>query len=198
LATDPAETLTGSPLVASAAPDEALMMLIRDGDAMALHELMQRYWRPLLAYAGRIAADDDAAADLVQQTFIRLWQQRERWTPTGTVSAYVHRIARNAALNERRAHNARTRRDEQQLRAESASPWTPLECLEQKELETAFRAALLRLPSRRKEVYLLAKEEKLSYLEISARLGISPQTVANHLSAAMLDLRRHLRELLER
>lgn len=196
--TDPTSVPTGSPLVATAASDEALMQLIRDGDAMALHELMRRYWRPLLAYATQILRDPDAAADMVQQTFIRLWQKRDCWKPSGTVSAYVHRIARNAALNERRARAARLQRDDVQAQVEPTSPWTPLHALEEKELRDALRVALDRLPPRRREVYLLARDEELTYLEIAARMGISPQTVANHLSAAVVDLRRHLRVLLER
>jgi RNA polymerase sigma-70 factor (ECF subfamily) len=198
VSSDPERVPTGSPLVATAASDEALMMLIRDGDAMALHELMRRYWRPLLAYTGHILRDPDAAADVVQLSFIRLWQKRESWTPSGTVSAYVHRIARNAALNECRARAAREQRDDTQASQVSASPCTPLQSLEEKELREAIDVALGRLPSRRKEVYLLAREEELSYLEIAARMGIAPQTVANHMSAAVGDLRRHLSELLER
>ncbi len=198
VATDPEDVPTGSPLVATTASDESLMMLIRDDDAMALHQIMQRYWRPLLAYTAHILRDRDAAADVVQSTFIRLWQKRQAWTPSGTVSAYLHRIARNAALNECRARAAREQRDDAQANHLGASPHTPLQSLEEKELRAALQVALQRLPSRRKEVYLLARDEELSYHEIAARMGISPQTVANQLSAAVVDLRRHLTELLER
>ena len=70
--------------------------------------------------------------------------------------------------------------------------WTPLQTLEEKELRAGLEAALRLLPERRKEVFMLARFQRLTYDEIAALMGISPQTVANQMSAALADLRRHL------
>jgi RNA polymerase sigma-70 factor (ECF subfamily) len=189
-----------SPRMTSAperATDEALMELLRQDDALALHELMQRFWLPIIARVSRILDDPDGAADIAQQTFIRLWQQRHRWTSSGGVSAYIFRIARNGALNERRARLAREHAMDRQGRAESAVPPTPLQSLEEHELRDALADALQRLPARRKEVYLLARTGGLSHLEISEMMGISRQTVANQMTAAVAALRRDLSQILD-
>jgi RNA polymerase sigma-19 factor, ECF subfamily len=173
--------------------DEALMERIRVGDASALDALLKRYWDVVVAYARQILGDPAAAADTAQQTFIKLWQRREQWTPTGSVAAYVFRITRNAALNERRARRVRVVSSENpRTSATVATPWTPLQTLEEKELRAGLEAALRLLPERRKEVFMLARFQRLTYEEIAALMGISPQTVANQMSAALADLRRYL------
>jgi RNA polymerase sigma-70 factor (ECF subfamily) len=173
--------------------DEALMERIRAGDASALDALLKRYWDVVVAYARQILGGDPAAAaDTAQQTFIRLWQRREQWTPSGSVAAYVFRITRNAALNERRARRIRIVSSENPRSNLTSAAWTPLQTLEEKELRAGLEAALRLLPERRKEVFMLARFQRLTYDEIAALMGISPQTVANQMSAALADLRRHL------
>ena len=173
------------------------MELLRANDALALHELMRRFWRPIIARASRILDDPDAAADVAQQAFIHLWQRRMEWRPSGAVSAYIMRIARNGALNERRARAARQRIVDRRARIGADSPPTPLQSLEEHELRDALAEALSHLPARRKQVYLLARTRDLSHLEISAEMGISLQTVANQMSAAVADLRRDLHTVLD-
>lgn len=179
------------------ASDTELMALLRQDDALALHELMHRYWRPIISRASKILDDADAAADVAQQTFIQLWQKRLAWKPSGAVSAYIFRIARNGALNERRARMARERAADRRAAVVAASPPTPLQSLEEHELRDALTEALNHLPARRKQVYLLARAGDLSHLEISAAMGISVQTVANQMSAAVADLRRDLHTVLD-
>jgi len=172
--------------------DEALMERIRAGDASALDALLKRYWDVVVAYARQILGDPAAAADTAQQTFIKLWQRREQWTPSGSVGAYIFRITRNAALNERRARRIRIVSSENPRTNLTSTAWTPLQTLEEKELRAGLEAALRLLPERRKEVFMLARFQRLTYEEIAALMGISPQTVANQMSAALADLRRHL------
>ena len=179
------------------ASDDALMGLIRQNDALALHELMRRFWRPIIGRVNRILHDPDAAADVAQQTFIHLWQRRMEWRRSGAVSAYIFRIARNGALNERRARLARQRVADRRARLASFSPPTPLQSLEEHELRDALADALAHLPARRKQVYVLARSRDLSYVEISEVMGISPQTVANQMSAAIATLRRDLHTLID-
>jgi RNA polymerase sigma-70 factor (ECF subfamily) len=177
--------------------DAALMARLRDGDALALHRLMHRYWKPLVAHVRCILHDEDAAADAAQHTFIALWQRRARWSATGTVTGLLFRIARNVALNERRTLRARARSDLIRSATPASTPATPLQSLEEKELRAALEKALRRLPARRKQVYMLSRDQELSHLEISAVMGISPQTVANQMTLAMADLRLYLRPNLD-
>ena len=73
----------------------------------------------------------------------------------------------------------------------------PDRTLELSELERAAAAAVASLPERRGEVFRLAREQALSYAEIADVMGLSVQTVANHMSLALSDLRAALRPHLD-
>lgn len=177
--------------------DAALMERLRSDDAMALHRLMRRYWKPLVTHARDIIGDQDAAADAAQRAFIELWQRRARWTATSSASGLLFCMARNAALNERRARLSHAHTEETRGGELTARPCTPLQALEEKELRAALTDALRRLPARRRQVFTLSRDQDRSHLEISSLMGISPQTVANQMTLAMADLRRYLRPVLD-
>src|SRR5688500_11945288 len=69
--------------------DESLMRQIRDGHRGAFRVLLERYWASLVAYATGIVGFPDAGEDVVQVAFIRVWQARSDWSPSGTVSGYL-------------------------------------------------------------------------------------------------------------
>ena len=106
-------------------PDAALMARLREGDALALHRLMHRYWKLLVARAHAILGDEDAAADAAQQTFISLWQHRGEWRATSSVGGLLFRMARNLALNDRRNRRNRARSDAARVSRPFATPCTP-------------------------------------------------------------------------
>ena len=137
----------------------------------------------------------ESAQDAAQEAFVRLWQYRERWS-SGSAKALLYRMALNISTDRRRtAATRRQRRAEMEL-AEPEPPSTPEHDLESREAEARFTAALEALPKRRREVFQLVRHDGLSYREIAHVLELSPQTVANHMSMALADLRAALADLL--
>lgn len=186
---------------ASSVADETaalqLMERVRDGDASAFAELLALYWHPLVAYGSGLLDSVDAAEDIVQDAFVRLWARRAEWQARGPVRSYLYRITRNLALNERRRrkvhgmwlanrHSEPTRRNP-----------TPLEIVEADEVESAFEQAMAALPPRRREVFVLARYHHLSYHQIAEVLQVSRQTVANQMSAALAMLRVALANVMD-
>jgi RNA polymerase sigma-70 factor (ECF subfamily) len=84
--------------------DRELIVGIRSGDPQALQRLIATYWEALVQYAGRVLGGAGDPQDVVQEAFIRLWSQRERWTDKGSVRSLLYTVTRNAALDERRRH----------------------------------------------------------------------------------------------
>jgi RNA polymerase sigma-70 factor (ECF subfamily) len=164
---------------------------LRLGNTDALEQLLATYWQPLFDYAVRILLNADAAQDVVQQAFIRLWRDRRDWRSGSSPRALLFTIVRNLALNERRSQRLRERwlGSGQPARA---GPAPPDQVLEYNELSAAVTHAIEQLPLRRREVFTLARFQGLSYQEIADLMGISVQTVANQMSLAMADLRRAL------
>lgn len=166
------------------------MMRVVRGEEVALGELMDRYWTPLVKYTLGFLGDIDSSEDVVQEVFVRAWRNRASWTPTGNVGAYLYRIGRNLALQE--ADKRRVRRRFAQSGVAPEGPPTPAEDLERKRTRLALEAALAALPARRQEALVLARFHGLSYEQIAEVMGISVQTVANQISSALRDLRAAL------
>jgi len=192
-----ADVSTAQPLVTARgeAHDSALMELALRGDAGAFADLVRRYWSPLAAYARRLLdGNREAGEDLAQEAFLRIWNGRLQWRPTGSVRAFLYGLVRNLALNERRSAHVRLRaagRIRAMLREWYQRP-SPLELVEQAEERAAIERAIACLPPRRREIFILVRVHGMSYGEAAQVLEISPQTVANQMSAALTTLRRLL------
>lgn len=170
-------------------PDEAIMELIRDGDQAALEELVERHWRSLIRYARRLEDDLDGAEDVVQEAFVRLWLNRQTWVQRGTVKSYLYRTVRNLSLQEQDKRRVRRRwRDQVSKEPVPLSP-SPAAQLEAKGLQDELEHAINRLAPRRREIVVLARFHGCSYQQIAGVMGISAQTVANQMSAALRELR---------
>jgi RNA polymerase sigma-70 factor (ECF subfamily) len=155
-----------------------------------VERLFVRLERPLFNVVYRWVWDREEAAELVQETFARLWQARARVRPD-TAGAFVYRIAVNlaasrrrwralrrfVALDDDRPADDRRRPDVAVLGAERAA---------------AVRSAVDALPEKLRRVLVLCELSELSYAEIAAALAIPAGTVASRRNAAVARLRRHL------
>lgn len=177
----------------AAAQARRLLDRMHAGEASAMDELLSLHWQPLVRYACTILQNLDAAEDAVQDVFVRLWNQRTSWPDIESIRSYLYRSTRNQALNERRRLRVRAEWVEE-WRGSTSAPRTPAETLDQQALQRAVEAALQSLSPRRREVFLLFSGHSLSYREIGEVVGISYQTVANHMSAALRQLRASLGE----
>jgi RNA polymerase sigma-70 factor (ECF subfamily) len=175
--------------------DQEWIQGLRADDPRALRSLMCSYWAPLVGFAGRILSGTSDPQDVVQGVFVRLWARREDLGEEGSLRAFLYTMVRNASLDELRKAGRRSRAESDPLPS-SAPPVTPYEDVQGAELQRAAVAAVHRLPVKRQEVFRLIREEGMSYQEAAQVLGLSPQTVANHMSLALADLRVALKPFL--
>lgn len=136
----------------------------------------------------------ERAEDLTQETFLRVWETRDRLRPNGNLEIYLFRIASNLAIDVLRA---------QQRRPLS----TPLETIPPlglqhtedpaayQELKFRIDEIVSQLPDRPKTAFLLSRYEELSHAEISAIMGISVKTVEKHIGKALQALRAGLEKI---
>lgn len=178
----------------TATPSEAdplppLMDAIRGGSQSALAELIDRCWPELVRYAARQVGEVDLARDIVQETFIQIWERRRAWKPRGSARAYLYRIVRNLVIDEKRRQKVRRR----WLAGRDSRPAkhvvTPDQVLDAKLLAEVFEAAVAALPARRREVFELVFMRGLSHAEAAGVMGLSTQTVANQMSSALRTVR---------
>lgn len=177
--------------------DEATIRGVKAGDSVALRELMSRQTPALERFAARMLGGEGDPQDVVQEAFIRLWTLRERWDPERPLAALLFTLTRNAAVDELRRRRSRPRGSPL---TEASPAWpgpSPFDDSWSGELLRRARDAVCALPPRRQEVFRLVREGGLTYPEVARLLGLSPQTVANHISLALADLREALGPLLE-
>ncbi|MQA91682.1 MAG: sigma-70 family RNA polymerase sigma factor [Gemmatimonas sp.] len=172
--------------------DESIARRLRAGDPAALQSVIDAYWAPLLDYVQSILGDPDEGEDIVQEALVRLWTKRGSGPVDTPVAPFLFRVVRNLALNRSRDLGVRMRFALSRLGMPVVRSPTPADDCAASELATAVDAALARLPARRREVFELSRVHGLSYQQIAEVLEISPQTVANQMSRALLDLRGHL------
>jgi RNA polymerase sigma-70 factor (ECF subfamily) len=182
--------------VSSLAPARAVDGDLVVPDADALDALLRRFWRPLVAYASRLLDDTEAAEDVVQRAFVRLWEHGHAIPVGDEVRPFLYRIVRNLASNEwRRRQTRRSWLDgESTLQPHHVMPSRDVE---EGELAAALTAAVERLPARRREVFVLSRYHALTNAQIAEVLAIAPQTVANQLVSALRELRTVLAPYLD-
>jgi RNA polymerase sigma-70 factor (ECF subfamily) len=175
------ETVAGTELRAT---DEGvqLMLAFRAGDDRAFDALFDRWGGPLLHYLERMVGDTATAEELVQESFLRVYRARERYTPTARFSTWLFRIATNLALNElrrpQRQHDHASDDETGEGPGELRSPApTSDELVHAGQLAAAVERALGALPGRQRMALWLVAVEGFSYAEVAATLESTEKSV---------------------
>jgi len=177
--------------------DYALIRLIQRGDREAFGVLFNQYYTPLCAYALTILKFTETAEDVVQETFIKLWEVRESFSIDVSLRAYLYRSIHNNCISYIRNQEVISRRnkkvsDEIIFHAELATnnlDGASLESLISGELEEIFEKTVEKLPEQCNRIFCHCRYDQWSYQEIAEKLGISVNTVKTQLSRAFSKLR---------
>lgn len=165
---------------------------IRSSDHDAFAELFDTLHDPLFHYAWRLVGDEDAAADVVQRAFIRLWQGRDRIDDHRSIKALLYMSVRNLALNHIRDEQRR-RALLAEARVESGPPMQePRSEYDAEILNDRISTWIMELPARRREAFVLSRFDHLSHEDIARVMNLTRNTVNTHIMLAL----RHLRERL--
>jgi RNA polymerase sigma-70 factor (ECF subfamily) len=198
------------------ADDAALVREVAAGSEDALGMLYDHYVDAVYAAASRLTADRQIAEEVVQETFLALWNRAELFDPAmGSLAAWLHTIARNRTVDRLRAAGRRPSlvpfsatggEDEQDsaaldrlvaagtiLGGAGLGPGPEGE-LATTELRRILRDALDELPDAERTAIVLAYREELSQSEIAERLGWPLGTVKTRTRRALLRLRGALAE----
>ena len=163
-------------------PDDlALMVLVRENQEEAFRILVERHQRPLLNFFARLGASNHAE-DLVQETFLRLWNYRFKFQPRAKFTTFLYTLARHAWLDGLRRQN-RFRLFLDRYREETPTATDGGLGAMIKTLD--IQAALERLSPKLRETLVLAVHQDLSYEEISEVLKVPIGTVKSRIYNAL-------------
>ncbi|MEI7829608.1 MAG: RNA polymerase sigma-70 factor [Prolixibacteraceae bacterium] len=175
------------------AEDKSIFEAIRKDDRHAFEHVFRENYRPLKAYAFRFTNELATSENIVQDVFLKLWQNRHRLEITSSLLHYLFRSVRNHCLNHLDKVKVRSGYLKLQLERsqdeEDFSAFYPEIGLLEK-----IEAAISALPNKRQEIFRLAREEGLKYREIADQLNISVKTVETQMTLALKQLRDSLKE----
>ncbi|OEK07462.1 RNA polymerase sigma-70 factor [Roseivirga misakiensis] len=176
--------------------ESELLEAFSKGDEAAFEKLFSEYYEPACRYVIRIIRDRDTTEEIVQATFVNLWEKRELIRSDISFKSYVFRAAYNTALNyikHRKVVSTFVARKQErivEIQREFVSHQPDFE------LQNRIKEALSDLPPQCQRVFRLSREEGLKYHEIAEELGISKKTVEVHMGKALKLLRASLKDYL--
>jgi RNA polymerase sigma-70 factor (ECF subfamily) len=175
--------------------DEQLFQLLQSGGEKVFEEIYHRYHKPVYAYLLGFLKDGAMAEDLTHEIFMKIWDIRGQVQLHTSFSSYLFRICHNRAINALQKIAADNRLRDKVLHHLQAlnSTQTP-QVGSLKEYDLLLENALESLPPQRRKVFQLCREEGKTYDETAAQLGISRNTVKEHMVKAQKALRNFLDE----
>lgn len=175
--------------------DTVVMKGLISGDERAFSELYKRYYYRLLFIAKAITKSQEISEGIVQEVFLKIWERRKVLKVSGSFHSFAYTMVKNLSLNYIR-DNATRAGFRQDLFRKMCDAFHHTENevwlnLMQEHLDDILK----RLSERRRSVYELSRQEGLSHDEIAQRLGITKQSVKNHITKAMQIIRLEMQEI---
>lgn len=155
---------------------------IKDSDEKAFQNLFELLWDPMYTYAFSLLEDETLAKDMVQEVWIGFWERRKTIENTN-IKAYLYKAVRYRVLKELRDSKLKSTHLEV-LDTIYIDDSIEEESLDPEETKVLLDNKLSILPKKCKEVFKLSKLQGLKNKEIAVELGISENTVENHISKA--------------
>jgi len=184
----------------SGVADRDLVTRAVAGREDGFEELARRYQRPIAAYVYRMVGDYDAALDLTQEVFIKVYNSLTRYRPEFKFSTWIYKIAHNSAVDHLRRYGTREQSlvvefegEVRELPLESRR-LSPEQESERRERREEIEEVVRRLPAAYRELVLLRHSRDMSYDEIAEVTGLPLGTVKNRLFRAREVMRRQFVE----
>tara|TARA_B100000212_G_scaffold252902_1_gene193688 strand:+ start:91 stop:675 length:585 start_codon:yes stop_codon:yes gene_type:complete len=179
--------------------DEQLISRFQAGDENAYVELVNRFKDKLTNFVYYFLKDEELSEDIVQDTFIKLYEKKNYYRPVAKFSTWIYTIARNLANTELRKKNrakimylSQIKYDNKnhELRSKDQSL---ISMIENEYLLDELNSAIDRLPDNYKTAIILRDIQGLNYEEISKIVGVPLGTIKSRINRARLQLQEDLK-----
>lgn len=187
-------------MVLSFGLEKEILQLIKQGNENAFRTIFNSYYPKLLAFSKEYVKDQEVAKNLVQESFLKLWENRFKLRDDSNLKAYLLKVLRNKALNYLKAEKVKLKYEEQMKHQYNelvlnigALNQLDFDMLSLTELNDIIERTIRQLPPQCRRVFELSRHESLKNKEIADQLGISIKAVEGHISRALCQLRKQLK-----
>lgn len=163
---------------------------LKQGDWNAFNAIYKQYHQQLYFFIKKKTNSDFLAEEVVQLTFIKLWQGRTTVSDRIDLSLQLFHMARQVMIDELRKEARRTKHEG----GSAVTPFTDnlIQAIEAKDLIRLFDNQLSDMPQARRLIFNLSREKGLSHKEIADMMGISIKTVEGHITKVLNQLKQYM------
>ncbi|MGN8057938.1 RNA polymerase sigma-70 factor [Pedobacter sp. 22163] len=172
--------------------EHVLIDKIVGGDEQAFSVLFFKYLPVLQIFAAKFTKSEDAAEEIIQDSFLRVWLNRDKLAEVDNVKAYLYKYVSNECLSYLRKKLKEDRVVDAFTAKQQNSHNNTVETINLNEITKIIAVAVEKLPDQRKNIYQLSRRDGKTIPEIAEILNISPNTVKNALVIALKSIRIHL------
>ena len=172
--------------------DAVLLESLRSGDQTAFDQFYTKYWKPLYRLSFKILRNEQESEDVVQETFVRFWENRNKLESTN-IKGWLCTTSYRLILKN-------LQKQKKQITMDRATYEEPLaeradQSLHMRQLQLQVDHCVNQLPDQCRRVYIMRRHQELSIKGIASVLGISTKTVEGHLTTALKRIRHSINGL---
>jgi RNA polymerase sigma-70 factor, ECF subfamily len=172
------------------------MKFLSSDPEQSIRRLFDAHFHLLVLSAFRYINDYDQAEDIVQDVFVKVWQNFDDLKQVEDLKAYLFKAVKNSSLNYLRHLKVKQKFSINSEELLTAFGKSPEECKTDEETRNRIHQAVNKLPDPWREAFVLSKYDDLKYHEIAREMDISQKTVEKYISKALQFLRHELKDLL--
>jgi len=172
--------------------DTDIINRLRQDDLKALQHLFDVYYKELVRYSIKFVMNKDIAEEIVQDVFIRIWNNRNTMMPVKSIDAYLFASVKNGSINYLKSKYARIRFVDLDDSGLLPAYQTAEDDIITGELKKALHQAIHSLPPKCKIIFTLSRNAGLSSEEIANQLNISKKTVRTQIGIAIQKIKKNL------
>jgi RNA polymerase sigma-70 factor (family 1) len=176
--------------------EQQLVRRLRTGDPDSFSDIFSAYYKDLVHFAYTFIHDLPGSEDIVQDTFVWLWESRENLNITVSLKSLLLKTIQNKCIDWHRHRKIMTSHGEYMVKSEPLYEYSTENYLLRSEMEMIIEKALEQLPETIAESYKMSRHEGLKYHEIAEKLDVSVRTVEVRISKALELLRKSFMEFL--
>lgn len=173
--------------------DLLIMKVVANDDEAAYYKLFNQFYTPLCVYAFRYVRSMQTREDIVQDVFLKLWNDRKSIQITSSIRTYLLVATKNHCLNYLQRKELELSY-EQSLLKEFCETSSEDGLYSLSELQSMIDKAIANLPEKYRKVFEMSRFQNLTYREIAEQEGISVKTVEAYMSKSLAILRTELKE----
>ncbi|BDD11724.1 DNA-directed RNA polymerase sigma-70 factor (plasmid) [Fulvitalea axinellae] len=173
--------------------DDLYINRLSDGDLSALEVIFRRYHRDLYLYAYRLAENEMIAEDLVQDTFIKLWENRKSMPACRSLRPYLIKTVFNAFMDLKRHDKVKVKHQNQIARKVPTLSYSGTDDIVAfNDLNEHLRLALEKLPTKQRQTFMMVRIQGMKRKEVAEKMGVSIKTVEGNLTSALKKLKKEM------